>query len=234
MPLPTVILPGYFATATDYLRLQTYLNEQGFPTAIVPLEKRDWLPTFGGRSMVPILRRINATVEKILQQYSASKINLIGHSAGGWIARIYLGEIPYTVHGDVQDNAVGLWNAHRYVSTLITLGTPHISRERWTRKNLDFVALHYPGAFHPQIRYVCVAGQAVYGKKAWGSWLAYNSYKLTIGQGEVWGDGITPIAAAHLEGAENLILEGVWHSPRSPGKWYGSPEVIPSWLKKLD
>jgi triacylglycerol esterase/lipase EstA (alpha/beta hydrolase family) len=232
MNLPTVIIPGYFATAEEYRELEELLNRQGFPTVTVPLRQGDWLPTVGGRSMIPILRQIDYTVKEVLQQYNTHKINLIGHSAGGWIARIYLGEKPYTIHGDVAENA-GLWNANRYINTLVTLGTPHISQERWTRKNLDFVKINYPGAFYPNIRYICVAGKAVYGKFNWKTWLAFNSYKLTIGTGKTWGDGITPIAAAHLEGAENIVLEDVWHSPRSPGKWYGSPETVPSWLKYL-
>jgi len=157
---------------------------------------------------------------------------ILGHSAGGWISRIYLGEKPYTIHGDVLEDA-GLWEAHPYVNTLITLGTPHVSQERWTRKNLDFVKIHYPGAFHPQVRYVCAAGKAVFGKRGFGTWLAYKSYELTVGKGETWGDGITPVEAAVLDGAENLVLEGVWHSPRSPGKWYGSPEVLPAWIEYL-
>lgn len=232
MPLPTVILPGYFAAASEYSQLEKILRDRGFPTLIVPLSQRDWWPTVGGRSMIPILRSLDRTVKQALQQYNSSQINLIGHSAGGWIARIYLGEKPYTIHGDVAED-VGLWNAFPSVNTLVTLGTPHVSQERWTRKNLDFVKIHYPGAFHPNVRYVCVAGKAVFGKRGFKTWLAYNSYKLTIGIAETWGDGITPVAAAHLEGAENLVLDNVWHSPRSPGKWYGSPEIVPSWIEYL-
>lgn len=233
MPLPTVILPGYFAAASDYRELEKSMVDRGFPTVTVPLGKGDWLPTFGGRSMVPILRQLDRTIKQMLQQYGVSQINLVGHSAGGWISRIYLGEQPYTIHGDVLEGA-GLWNAHPCVHTLITLGTPHVSQERWTRKNLDFVKIHYPGAFHPQVRYVCAAGKAVFGKRGFGSWLAYKSYELTVGKGETWGDGITPVEAALLDGAENLVLDGVWHSPRSPGKWYGSPDVLPAWIGFLD
>ncbi len=233
MPLPTVILPGFFAGAEDYYLLAQYLNQQGIPTVVVPLRKRDWFPTIGGRSMVSILQKINLTIQQVLEQYSVSKINLVGHSAGGWIARIYLGEKPYIVHGDVTEKTMGLWNMYPIVNTLITLGTPHISQERWTKKNLDFVKDNYPGAFYSQVRYVCIAGKAVYGQRTLKTWLPYNSYQLTIGQGETWGDGITPVEAAHLEGAENLTLDGVWHSPRSPGKWYGSPDIIGSWLDYL-
>jgi triacylglycerol esterase/lipase EstA (alpha/beta hydrolase family) len=231
--LPTVILPGYLEGAIAYLPLEQSLQQMGFPTMTVPLRSRDWFPTLGGRSMVPILRQLDRTVKQVMQQYNVSQINLIGHSAGGWISRIYLGEKPYSIHGDVPEDA-GLWHAHPYVATLVTLGTPHISGERWTRKNLDFVKMNYPGAFYPQVRYVCVAGKAIYGERRRGSWLAYSSYKLTCGNGNTWGDGITPIEAAHLEGATNLVIEGVKHSPKSPGGiWYGSPAAMDAWVPYL-
>ncbi len=231
MPLPTVILPGYLARATDYQHLEKALNERGIPTVTVPLRKRDWLPTLGGRSVTPIIRQIDRTVKKMLSKYRVDSVNLVGHSAGGWIARIYLGEKSYNIHGDVT-YLEGIWEARSYVSTLLTLGTPHISKERWTKRNLDFVQDNYPGAFYPDVRYICVAGKAVYGGKL-SNWLAYSSYKLTCGQGNCWGDGITPIAAAHLEGATNLTLEGVMHSPKSPGTWYGSPEPQQAWVSYL-
>ncbi|MBD1888579.1 alpha/beta hydrolase [Coleofasciculus sp. FACHB-SPT9] len=232
MPLPTVILPGYLEGAIAYRPLEQSLQESGFPTVTVPLRSRDWVPTVGGRSMIPILRQLDRTVKQMLQQYNVSQLNLIGHSAGGWISRIYLGEKPYSIHRDVTEDA-GLWHAHPYVATLVTLGTPHISGERWTRKNLDFVKMNYPGAFYSTVRYICVAGKSIFGARRPGQWLAYSSYKLTCGIGNTWGDGITPIEAAHLEGATNLVIEGVKHSPRTPGIWYGSPVALPSWVEYL-
>jgi pimeloyl-ACP methyl ester carboxylesterase len=233
MPLPTVILPGFFAAATDYYPLEQYLTQKGFSTVTVPLRKRDWIPTIGGRSMIPILQKVHETIQQTQEKYQVEKVNLIGHSAGGWIARIYLGEKPYTIHGYSEESFSNLWNQRQSISTLITLGTPHVSQERWTKRNLDFVKENYPGAFYPDIRYICIAGKAIYGQRKPGTWLAYNSYQLTIGNGNSWGDGITPIEAAHLTGAENLTLEGVWHSPRSPGKWYGSPEIVLTWINYL-
>lgn len=232
MPLPTVILPGYLEGAIAYRPLEQSLQDLGFPTAIVPLRKRDWLPTVGGRSMLPILQLLHPTVKQMLQQHNSSQINLIGHSAGGWISRIYLGEKPYMFHGDATA-AECLWYAHPRVANLITLGTPHLSKERWTKRNLDFVNKNYPGAFYPQVRYVCVAGKSIFGVRRRGSWLAYSSYQLTCGRGDTWGDGITPIEAAHLAGAENLVVEGVRHSPRAAGIWYGSPEILPAWVSYL-
>lgn len=230
MVLPTVILPGYLAAATDYYDIEKILQSQGFPAVTVPLRKRDWLPTLGGRSVTPILRQLDRTVKQVLQQTGAPQVNLVGHSAGGWLARIYLGEKPYCIHP--QDTEACLWHARPYVANLITLGTPHTSQERWTLKNLNFVNLTYPGAFYSDVRYICVAGQAIFGDR-WKSWLAYSSYKLTCGNGNCWGDGITPIAAAHLIGAENLTLENVRHSPRSGGSWYGSPSIVARWSAYL-
>ncbi len=230
MPLPIVLLPGYLAGAVEYHALEQTLQAQGLPTVTVPIRWQDWVPTIGGRSVTPILRILDTTVRQVQQRYGVPKVNLIGHSAGGWLSRIYLGEKPYCIHPRDSDDC--LWAARDRVDTLITLGTPHTSLERWTRKNLDFVNLSYPGAFYADVRYVCVAGKAVYGDR-WRSWLAYSSYKLTCGQGNTWGDGITPIAAAHLEGAENLILEGAMHSPRGDRVWYGSPGLFDQWLPYL-
>ncbi|MBW4578273.1 MAG: lipase [Tildeniella nuda ZEHNDER 1965/U140] len=230
MPRPIVILPGYLAGAVEYRVLEKTLQALGFPTVTVPLRWQDWVPTIGGRSVAPILRILDTAVQQVLQQYDASKVTLIGHSAGGWLARIYLGEKPYCVHP--SDANACAWSARDRVATLITLGTPHTSLERWTRKNLDFVNLSYPGAFYADVRYVCVAGKAVYGDR-WRSWLAFSSYKLTCGQGNTWGDGITPIEAAHLKGAENLTLEGAMHSPRGNRTWYGSPDLLEHWTPYL-
>ncbi|MEB3215279.1 MAG: lipase [Nostocales cyanobacterium 94392] len=229
MPLPTVILPGFFETAEAYSKLEKSLQNLGFPTLTVPLQRRDWIATVGGRSVIPILQQLDYTVKRILQQESASQINLIGHSAGGWISRIYLGEVPY---GRASGNLL-TWKAYPQVATLTTLGTPHTSLERWTRSNLDFVNNNYPGAFYEKVSYVCVAGKTIFGQRRLGNWLAFSSYKLTCGKGNTWGDGITPIEAAHLSGANNLVIEGVMHSPRSPRIWYGSPESMANWVKYL-
>lgn len=231
MPLPTVILPGYLAGAIDYRQMEHTLNDLGIPAVTVPLLKRNWVPTLGGRSVLPILEQLDATVQQVLRKYDVPSINLVGHSAGGWISRIYLGDQPYDVHGVLPDRTY-VWKAHTVVANLLTLGTPHTSFERWTLKNLNFVNHSYPGAFHSHVRYICVAGKAIFGRRP-ESWLAFSSYQLTCGQGNCWGDGITPIVAAHLEGAENITLNDVRHSPRSGGLWYGSPEVVQQWAAHL-
>jgi len=59
---------------------------------------------------------------------------------------------------------------------------------------------------------------------------AFSSYKTSCGRGDVWGDGITPLECAHLPGAENIVLEGVFHNPGTPG-WYG--DALPLWAPCL-
>ena len=229
MTIPVIIIPGYFASGSEYQSLQHYLNNHlCIPTTIVPLRKRDWIPTLGGRSVIPILRRIHETVIQAMQRYHCDQVNLVAHSAAGWISRIYLGDKPYDIHPNTVTQPE-IWAAHQFVSNLICLGTPHTSQERWTRRNLEFVNHYYPGAFYEDVHYVCLAGKAIYGDRSWGRWLTYNSYQLTCGNGYCWGDGITPIPSAHLAGATNLTLDGVEHSPRASGDWYGTPEIVSSW-----
>ncbi|MBF2079490.1 MAG: lipase [Synechococcales cyanobacterium T60_A2020_003] len=239
MPLPTVILPGYLAGDRPYREMEQALSSLGITATTVPLKRQDWFPTLGGRSVTPILNALHQTVEKVRAESGSDRVNLVGHSAGGWIARIYLGEVPYDIHPSDAGRKVR-WNAHSAIATLVTLGTPHISQERWTKRNLDFVKENYPGAFYPSVQYVCVAGKAMKGEpfsiKSWRSlqgWFTYSSYQLTCGQGNCWGDEITPVEAAHLEGATNLVLDQVVHSPRPQKIWYGSADVVPQWAKYL-
>ncbi|MEN9206333.1 MAG: hypothetical protein Q6K70_11060, partial [Thermostichales cyanobacterium DRC_bins_46] len=200
MALPVVMIPGYFATGAEYRDLQALLRQRGYDAWIVPVRQRDWLVTVGGRPVTPILELIDRTVQQARQATGAEQVSLLAHSAGGWIARIYLGSRPYCGR---------VWGRRAWVRKLISLGTPHRSREPWTRANLGFVNEAYPGAFWQEVEYVCLAGKGILGQPfAWqrwnlAEWFAYTSYELTDGVGNVWGDGITPITAAHLPGATN-------------------------------
>lgn len=64
------------------------------------------------------------------------------------------------------------------------------------------------------------------------------------GDPEAWGDGVVPEPSAHLEGALNITLDGVYHSPvgvddgaeNGSSKrrvWYGSPGVLEKWVHHL-
>ena len=91
------------------------------------------------------------------------------------------------------------------------LGTPHLPPPKGPLRILDqthglltYVAANYPGAYHPEIRYLTVGSRAVRGALATelGGLLAAATYLPLCGDAFTVGDGITPISCAHLDGAE--------------------------------
>ncbi len=190
---------------------------------ITDMNRREWA-SLRDPDFRPALQRLERTVALALRETGADCIHLIGHSAGGRISRVYLGDQPYygmTYHG------------HRCVASLTTLGTPHYTWEVYVRQFGQFVNDTYPGAYHPHIAYRSVAGQSVRGRR-WGNpeeMFAYRSYELVIGNGEEIGDGVTPTPSCYLPDAENLILPGVRHAPyNAPRTWYGAPQVVERWF----
>ncbi|KAI5072576.1 hypothetical protein GOP47_0012682 [Adiantum capillus-veneris] len=278
-----VIVPGWLSESSQYRPMASYLRSKGLTTLIVPLKWLNWIPSLGGRSVRPILDRIDATINRALNEeeetfyesadevlaytfsdffkefinpkngaqlpqdssiktnettffnISAKRVILIAHSAGGWICRILLGgKVPY-------DGRV--YAASRYVTALVTLGTPHVCTDKLTKRNMDFVNENYPGAAEAElgVHYICVAGKFVQGDSQYGGlWkdFAWQSYELCCGRGDVWGDGVIPVdCAIGLEGAQHVILEGVEHFPsvrdKENRKWYGSPQVADKWFPLL-
>lgn len=115
--------------------------------------------------------------------------------------------------------------------------------------------LRYPGAHERGVRYVAVCGRSVRGSPVagWrpgqplGAVWAGISYRASCGAAEVEGDGVTPVETAMLEGAEQMVLEGVLHQPgvtvtvgrggaeeeKGRAPWYGSRSVVPLWAPLL-
>lgn len=138
-----VVVPGFLSGASDFREMADSLSARGIRTAVVPMAAWHWLPCLGGRSMRPILERIDHTVRHLaaaegdpaavpgfeyswqdcltdfvhtpggiwevggsaeVQEYpiveprghfpeagaARGRVALIGHSAGGWISRVYL------------------------------------------------------------------------------------------------------------------------------------------------
>jgi len=99
----------------------------------------------------------------------------------------------------------------------------------------------YPGAYFDDINYICLAGKDTEGKK-WGQgtfneWFAGVGYRQVCGLDETWGDFVVPVDSALLEGANNIILEGVFHSPVGASEtrpWYGSKSILDTWIHHLE
>jgi pimeloyl-ACP methyl ester carboxylesterase len=60
---------------------------------IVRVRSSDWLPTLTGDSLAWYLNVADADVCKLYSEWG--KVSLVGHSAGGWLARLLLGSQPY-------------------------------------------------------------------------------------------------------------------------------------------
>lgn len=144
------------------------------------------------------------------------------------------------------------------IDSLITLGSPHSPPPEGakgvidqTRGILTCCTQECPGAFHSDIRYVTVAGKFIKGARINGEGtikekLVGLGYQQVCGDAGVWGDGVVPTISAHLDGALNIDLDGVYHSPvgaqrsaedMEPGKearlWYGSPDIMCDWIDHL-
>lgn len=243
---PVVIVPGYGAPAANYQDLQGELQRvlpEGTPVKIVPVTIATWLRTVGGRPVTPVLELLDECVQDALSESDGAahkEVTIVAHSAGGWIARIYLGGAPY------PDASGRRWKGHEKVGKLVNLGTPQKSGERVARANMKFVNEQYPQAHHDSVQYYNFAGDAVRwcGQSWWmfwkPEWMAGLSYCLTdveLAEGRsgssAVGDGIVPISVAFLQGAVNVRLKGVWHSPDSPGAWYGQSQVVDYWSRFL-
>lgn len=66
----------------------------------------------------------------------------------------------------------------------------------------------------------------------WHEKRAYKIYSYIVGNGELYGDGVVPLDSSVLDGAENIILSNIYHSPFHP-PWYGSEKAFQYWGKYL-
>ena len=196
--------------------------------------------------------RLRALIEEAHAQSGGKKVLLVAHSAGGWLARAALAD------GEWGDGR----RAPELVSALVTLGTPHFPPPDgvpdMTQGVLKSVNDNYPGAFlaDERLAYVTVGGDAIVGDNAKppaasptkadstyamrgegsAARVAYTSYEMTCGRGDVTGDGVVPLSWTLLEGATQVVLPDCLHSINEAGttlpteRWYGSEGVVDRWL----
>jgi pimeloyl-ACP methyl ester carboxylesterase len=223
---PLVIFGGFMSFTMLYWDMRDALQRiTGQSVFVVDVLGHDWLPTITSLGWPHLLRKLEQTVKTAAERSDTGKVTLIGHSAGGVFARLFLSPHPFMGHA---------YRGLDVVSDLITLGSPHYNRGGRTRggHTSRWIENRYPGAyFTPQVNYVAVAGRAQQGSKN-GSlrerW-TYKTYKEIAGEGNIWGDGLVPTQSALLNGAYQIILDGVNHFSGFGGPWYGHQDVIPGW-----
>ena len=227
---PIVLLGGFGSPSAVYARFRDLLAEiSGQPVWVVPTQTWDWLPSVVPYGWAHLLAGLQRSVQQALHRSTTGKVTLLGHSAGGVLARLYLAQEPF---------AGQVYRGLDHVDHLVTLGSPHYNQQRWLHGGMmsRWIERRYPGTFFgDRVRYTCVAGRLVRGDRR-GSLHernAYRFYSRISGDGTAWGDGLIPVQSALLDGARQIVLEGVSHFMGFGGPWYGSRDVVLRWWQEI-
>jgi pimeloyl-ACP methyl ester carboxylesterase len=234
-PDPILIVGGFGVSWNIYQPfravLQSVSNRAVFLTR---LEMLDWLSVVMSDDYSNLLKRLHSSVTDTLRRTGAERLMLLGHSAGGIVARIYMGDQPYG-----RESLV--FNGFQRVSALVTIGTPHTTPKRGRFGGLNqitFANERYPGAYWRFIRYVTVIARSIRGVRNGAPYErnACESYMMLTNECDQWGDGVVPLSCSALEGAYNLQLEGLRHDPRPDERpWYGhNEETVGSWWEHVE
>jgi pimeloyl-ACP methyl ester carboxylesterase len=223
---PIVIFGGFLSFTMLYWGMRDVLESiSGQPVWPVETWSHDWLPSFTRLGWAHLLRKLEDTVQQAAAESPTGKVTLIGHSAGGVLARLYLSPNPFLGYA---------YRGIDYVNHLITLGSPHYNQGslKYGGQMSRWVEQRCPGAcYAPQVKYTSVAGKLVRGDRQ-GSlqerW-AYNVYAEIGGDGNAWGDGLIPLESALLHGSHQVVLDDIGHFSGFGRLWYGSQDMIPLW-----
>jgi pimeloyl-ACP methyl ester carboxylesterase len=224
-----VILPGFGNCSSDYLApfgnvdaaLATRLRARGHRCSVVDVQRKDWFKV--GRMLLTrgywnascstkegynwYLQRVKLAVDEAREATGSEQVVLVGHSAGGWLGRAFIGETQW--RDDPEHSSEDL--PHDAVAALVSLGTPHTppppdSKVKcMTGGALGYVNTMWPGACYSEqgVAYVAVGSKAVRGDKGAGrgtlAGYAFGAYTQVSGNGQdVLGDAVVPLDAALL------------------------------------
>jgi hypothetical protein len=223
---PTLILGGFLITPEAYAPMATAISGRtGQPAEVVPVTRGDWLLTSWTLGWRRLLDRTQTLLDRLAARSPSGRVNLVGHSSGGVMLRLLLGDEPF---------AGRVYAARAQVDTLLTLGSPHSALRGTALRRL--VDQRYPGAYYAgSVRYVSVGGAiGPQDLRPRARRLVRRSYSAICDRPDSRGDGLVPLTSALLAGSEQRVLEGVGHGGWFAERWYGSPDVLPSWLDLLD
>jgi hypothetical protein len=224
-PAPTLILGGFLITPEAYAPMAAAIDAAtGQPVAVVPASRGDWLLTSWSLGWTRLLDRAQALLLELAAASPTGRVNLVGHSSGGVMLRLLLGDEPF---------AGRVYGQRGRVQSLVSLGSPHQAIRATALRQL--VDRRYPGAFFKEeLAYLAVAGAIEPEQlRTRARRLTARSYSVINGDPRCRGDGLVPLSSALLAGAEPLVLEGVGHGGWFAERWYGSADVLPQWLPWL-
>lgn len=198
-------------------RRQSFVSQVG---------RREWA-TASDENFSTQISGLEAAVERARREAGTEKVWLVCHSAGGRIARLWMGDKPY------GGNRCG---GYQRVKGVIFLGSPYTTREPWAQRSTSFANQNYPGAFYSGLTYVSVIGKAVQGRRngTIEQRLAYQSYRaLDPDRPEQWGDGVITIASATVPGAHNHVIDNIYHVAVLGRPGYSDPAALKVWGQYL-
>ena len=234
---PTVLVLGGFLTAPPMYRpFVERLRERGAAEVVVSsVWTPDWLIAAGRGSAAITARSWRALVaaSRLSGELSdGSPLLVVGHSAGGLIARLLTATEPFPGRR---------FGAASRIGAIVTLGTPHaLSGGAGVGRRLNGIVAGVaeaavPGAFYsPEIGYVSVASRAIRADPTGDGRerVAGLLYRSVIGRAAVpgtEGDGLVPVAATRLAGARHVLLDHSIHGPGAGAPWYGSDDALDIW-----
>lgn len=234
---PTVLILGGFLTAPPmYARLVSRLKARGAAAVVVAsVWTPDWMlaSVFGTGSIATRSARALVAAGRVGGDLSeGAPLLVVGHSAGGIVARLLTAPEPF---------AGRRFGAASRIGAIVTLGTPHrVSSGEGIGRRINEVASSIanalvPGSFFaPEIGYVSVASRAVRGDPGGTGRerVAHLLYRSVIGRAAVpgtEGDGLVPVVATALAGARPIVLDYSLHGPGAGGPWYGTDDEVDVW-----
>jgi triacylglycerol esterase/lipase EstA (alpha/beta hydrolase family) len=96
--VPVLICPGFLTSSSLYEEMAQHLRDLGHKRVdIVPMRQWDWYSSLNGGDFEFYLDRLDRSLQRLAAAPEARgrPVTLVAHSAGGWIARLLLGEAKY-------------------------------------------------------------------------------------------------------------------------------------------
>ena len=190
------------------------------------ITKIDWLKTNTVKGWGNILNKVDNCVKNVIKETNAKKIDLIGHSSGGVMLRLYLSK-------DIFNGKK--YGGSDFTSNLITLGSPHQAKRATSLRKL--VDEKFPENFFKNVNYVSIGGELEVNSSDSSlitKLFAKNSYKSISGEQTSIGDGLVPLSASLLNGSQKIILPKTSHSKIFGETWYGTNDRINEWYKQIN
>jgi hypothetical protein len=225
-----LIIGGFLTEPLLYERMRVRLLSRGAAhVSMAPIHLPDWL-AMGFAGMGPVMLR-GALAIRRARRMSPAPLLVVGHSAGGIVARLAMAPEPFEGRraGVAED-----------VACLVTLGTPYRFDPRlagWRHAGVraaEFLDRATPGAwFAPRTAYLSVGSHLVAPSPvhatAIPAKLPYLVTRIAVGQTPgAWGDGLVDADRVHLAGARQLSFDDVLHGAVG-GPWYGDEAIIDRW-----